>query len=89
MRTRPRPNASGFTRTATLALVALVATALVLVGPVRGAGEAAVRAAASAWNAAFADRTHPADTERVLVVLSAPSLSDRVAARGALPRAKV
>ncbi len=74
-------------RGTTLALVALVATALVLVGPVRGAGEVAVQAAASAWSAMFGDRPQTAFTRRVIVVLAAPSLSERVAARGALPNA--
>ena len=64
----------------TLAAIALSATALILVDPVRGAGEAVVRMTASAWRGVFPDRPKPALSQRVIVVLSSPSLADRTAA---------
>ena len=82
MRMLPRREAA---RAGVLAAVALVATTLVLVDPVRGAGDAALNAAASVWRAAFGARTEPATERRVIVVLTAPSLADRVAAASTLP----
>jgi subtilisin family serine protease len=70
--------------------VALAATALVLAGTVRGAGDPLTRTAAQAWQAVFGDRAKPAaqGEQRVLVVLASPSLADRIAAleREARPR---
>jgi minor extracellular serine protease Vpr len=74
----PRPRAL---RTPLLAGIALAATALVLAGTVQGAGDTLQRAAARAWHSVFGDRARPTGTEhRVLVVLTAPSLADHVAA---------
>ena len=53
-------------------------TALALVGPVQGAADSVVRAAALAWQSVFGDRPAPAFERRMLVVLAAPSLADRV-----------
>jgi subtilisin family serine protease len=55
-------------------------TALALVGPVQGAADSVVRAAARAWQSVFGDRPAPAFERRMLVVLAAPSLADRVQA---------
>ena len=79
MRTPQRPEAL---RTITLAALALVATALALAGTVEGAGDTAARTAARAWHGVFGDRPKPAPEpqQRVLVVLTSPSLADRMAA---------
>ncbi len=66
--------------TPALATVAALTTALALVGPVQGAAESVVRAAARAWQSVFGDRPAPAFEQRMLVVLAAPSLADRVSA---------
>jgi subtilisin family serine protease len=73
-----------------LAALALVATALVLAGTVEGAGDTLARTAARAWNGVFGDRPEsaPEPKQRVLVVLSSPSLSDRVAAADEMPTAE-
>ena len=67
-------------RTAALAALALVATALVLAGTVEGAGDTVARTAARAWHGVFGDRPKPAleRRQRVLVVLTSPSLADRL-----------
>jgi minor extracellular serine protease Vpr len=77
MRRRPEGR-----RTAALAALALVATALVLAGTVEGAGDSLARTAARAWHGVFGDRPRAAaeQRQRVLVVLSSPSLADRMAA---------
>ena len=69
-------------RSATLAVLALVATGLALAGTVEGAGDTVTRTAARAWHGVFGDRPKPAPEtqQRVLVVLSSPSLADRMAA---------
>jgi hypothetical protein len=87
MRTPQRPEAL---RTITLAALALVATALVLAGTVEGAGDTLARTAARAWNGVFGDRPKPAPEarQRVLVVLTSPSLADRMAAAEGTPGAK-
>ena len=53
MRTLPRPESRR--RATALGLVALVATTLVTVAPVRGAGDAVVSGAVAAWRGAFGD----------------------------------
>jgi hypothetical protein len=73
-------------RLAALALVAGLAAG-VLVGPVRGAGESAARSAAAAWNDVFGARPEAASRERMIVVLSAPSLADRIAQARTAPSA--
>ena len=69
-------------RSVLLAVVALVATGVALAGTVQSRGDALARSAAKAWNGVFSDRPTVAaeEQQRVLVVLSAPSLADRMAA---------
>ena len=68
-----------------LGLVAAVAAALVVVGPVQGAGESVLRAAATAWHAVQGGRPQSQAGRRVIVVLAAPSLADRVANADSVP----
>ncbi len=77
-------------RAAALAALALVATLLALAGTVEGAGDTLARTAARAWHGVFGDRPQPApeQRQRVLVVLSSPSLADRVAAAEETPSAE-
>ena len=78
MRTPPRPEDRR--RATALGLVALVATMLVTVAPVRGAGEAVVSGAAAAWRGAFGARPQAAaPSKRMIVVLAAPSVADQTA----------
>ena len=63
-----------------LAAFALAAAALVVVGTVQGAGGSVGQAAAQAWRAVFGERAEARWEERVVVVLAAPSLADRMAA---------
>src|SRR5262245_53650211 len=69
-------------RTGALAALTLVTTALVLAGTGAGACDSLARTAARAWPGVFGARPEPAaeSRQRVLVVLSAPSLADRMAA---------
>jgi subtilisin family serine protease len=80
-----RPDAR--TRVAKLTPLAVLATALVATGAVQGAGESAVQTAARAWHAVFGDRPAAAFGERKIVVLSLPSLAERVAAAERPPSA--
>ncbi|HSK17054.1 MAG TPA: S8 family serine peptidase, partial [Gaiellaceae bacterium] len=77
-------------RSTLLAVLALVSFALVATGTVQGAGDSATRTAARAWHAVFGDRPAPAyeERQRVVVVLSAPSLADRVLAAEEPPGAE-
>ena len=78
MRTPPRPE--GRRRATALGLVALVATTLVTVTPVRGAGDAVVSGAVAAWRGAFGVRPQAAaPSKRMIVVLAAPSVADQAA----------
>jgi minor extracellular serine protease Vpr len=63
-------------------VLALLATALALAGTVEGAGDSLARTAARAWNGVFGDRPQPTPEpkQRVLVVLTSPSLADRMGA---------
>ena len=74
------PRRPRLARTSALATAAALMTALALVGPVQGAADSVVRAAARAWQSVFGDRPAPASERRMLVVLAAPSLADRVGA---------
>lgn len=74
MRTPRRPR-----RTRRLVAAALAAASLVAVGTVYGAGGPAGRAAAEAWHAVFGERAEASWEQRVVVVLAAPSLADRMA----------
>src|SRR5918994_1299443 len=62
-----------------LAAFALAAAALVVVGTVQGAGSSVGQAAAQAWRAVFGERAETTWEQRVVVVLAAPSLADRMA----------
>jgi minor extracellular serine protease Vpr len=77
-------------RTTTLAALVLAAIALLLAGPVEGAGDSPARTAARAWHGVFGDRPKPAPEprQRVLVVLSSASLADRMAAAEHEPTAR-
>jgi minor extracellular serine protease Vpr len=76
-------------RSAALAVLALLAVGLALAGTVQGAGESVARTAAQAWHGVFGDRPQAAaeQRQRVLVVLTAPSLADRLAAAETTPTA--
>jgi hypothetical protein len=82
MRRRPE-----LARTMILAAVAAVATALLLAGTVQGASETAARAAARAWHSVFPDRLKTETVERGIVILSSPSVAERVAAASKRPSA--
>src|SRR5688572_12026812 len=77
-------------RSVLLAVVALVATGVALAGTVESADDSLARTAAKAWGGIFADRPTVAaeQQQRVLVVLSAPSLADRMAAVKQTPSAQ-
>jgi subtilisin family serine protease len=75
MRRRPE-----LARTLILAAVAALATGFLLAGTVQGAGEAAGRGAARAWHSVFPDRPKTSAPDRMIVVLSAPSVAERVTA---------
>lgn len=72
-----------------LAALALLAAGLALAGTVEGAGDSVARTAARAWHGVFGDRPKAAlaQKQRVLVVLSSPSLADRMAAAEETPSA--
>jgi Subtilase family len=82
-----RPDA---VRTTMLAALALLAAGLALAGTVEGAGDTVARTAAKAWHGVFGDRPKAAleQKQRVLVVLSSPSLADRMAAAEEAPSAR-
>jgi subtilisin family serine protease len=84
MRMRQRPRLA---RTATLGVVAAVATGIVLAGTVQGAGESAARVAARAWDSVFPDHPKTAAGKRMIVVLSSPPVAERVAAAPERPSA--
>ncbi len=73
MRMPRRPRGTG-----RLAAAAVAAAALVGVGAVQGAGDPVGRVAAQAWHAVFGERAETANEQRVVVVLAAPSLADRM-----------
>ena len=80
MRTpRPRSSRPLVARALLLGGVATVAAALVVPGPVSGARDGLVRAASSAWKGLVGDRPKAAAGQRMIVVLEAPSLADRMA----------
>ena len=72
-------------RAATLAVVAAVGGGLAVADPVRGAGESVVRAASAAWHGVFGERPTASPEQRVIVVLEAPSLADRMSRASAPP----
>ena len=83
MPTRRRPELA---RAWMLAAVAGVA-AFALAGNVSGAREPVTTAAARAWHSIFADHSQPELGSRMIVVLSSPSLADRVEAASGEPGA--
>jgi minor extracellular serine protease Vpr len=87
MRMPQRPSAA---RPLALAAAALAATTLALAGTVQGAGDSLAGTAARAWHSVFGDRPQavPARKQRLLVVLAAPSLADRMAAAQDAPTAE-
>ncbi len=83
MPTRRRPELA---RAWVLAAVAGVA-AFVLVGNVSGARQGVTDAAAHAWRSIFGDRPQAELGSRTIVVLSSPSLADRIEAASGKPGA--
>ena len=83
MPTRRRPELA---RAWVLAAVAGVA-AFVLVGNVSGARQGVTDAAANAWRSIFGDRPEAELGSRTIVVLSSPSLADRIEAASGKPGA--
>ncbi|HEY7002659.1 MAG TPA: S8 family serine peptidase [Gaiellaceae bacterium] len=81
MPTRRRPE---FARASVLAAVATVA-AFLLVGNVQGSRDTITGAAAHAWRSVFGDRQQVDVGSRMIVVLSSPSLADRIEAAGSRP----
>jgi minor extracellular serine protease Vpr len=75
-------------RMRTLAAVAVAATLLLLAGTVQAAGESVAGAAARAWYSVFPDRPKASFGERMIVVLSSPSVAERVAASSRKPTAE-
>lgn len=75
-------------RTRTLAAVAVAATLLLLAGTVQAAGETVAGAAARAWYSVFPDRPKATFGERMIVVLSSPSVAERAAASSRKPTAE-
>jgi minor extracellular serine protease Vpr len=71
-----------------LAAVTAAAAILLLAGTVQGAGESALRATARAWHSVFGNRPAMRPGERRIVVLSAPSIADRVATSETPPSAE-
>src|SRR6185503_4215141 len=76
MPTRRRPELA---RAWVLAAVAGVAASM-LVGNVQGARQTVTDAAAHAWHSVFGDRPQAELGSRMIVVLSSPSLADRMKA---------
>ena len=83
MPTRRRPELA---RVWMLAAVAGVA-AFALAGPVSGARQPVTDAVARAWHSIFGDHSQPELGSRMIVVLSSPSLADRVEAASGRPGA--
>jgi Subtilase family len=81
MPTRRRPELA---RASVLAAVATVA-AFLLVGSVQGARERIGGAASHAWHSIFGDRPQADLGSRMIVVLSSPSLADRIEAASGKP----
>jgi minor extracellular serine protease Vpr len=83
MPTRRRPELA---RLWVLAAVAGIA-AFALAGNVSGAREGVTDAASRAWHSIFGDHSQPELGSRMIVVLSSPSLADRIAEAGGKPGA--
>ena len=81
MPTRRRPELA---RVWMLAAVAGVA-AFALAGNVSGAREGVTDAASRAWHSIFGDHSQPELGSRMIVVLSSPSLADRISEAGGKP----
>src|SRR5215210_6167191 len=89
MRMRPRRNHAVYRRRRATALGVLAFAALTLFGvsPVAGAAGALARGTVSAWHSAFGDRPQAPIGQRMIVVLEAPSLADRIAEARTAPSA--
>jgi hypothetical protein len=74
-------------RVTALGVVALMALALALAAPVLGAPGSVLQSAISAWKSAFGERPQAPVGQRMIVVLEAPSLADRVASAQGAPSA--
>jgi minor extracellular serine protease Vpr len=74
-------------RVTALGVVALVALALGVVAPVGGAPGPVLRSAISAWKSAFGERPQAPVGQRMIVVLEAPALADRIASSQGDPTA--
>ena len=85
MPTRRRPELA---RATALAAVATIA-AFFLVANVQGARDTVTGAAARAWHSVFGDRPEADLGSRMIVVLSSPSLADRVESASRKPTAGV
>jgi hypothetical protein len=85
MPTRRRPELA---RASVLAAVATMA-AFFLVGSVSGARDTITGAAARAWHSIFGNHAQADLGSRMIVVLSSPSLSDRIATASSKPRPAV
>jgi len=83
MPTRRRPELA---RAWVLAAVAGIATFMV-VGNVQGSGQAVTGAAARAWHSIFGDHQQAELGSQMIVVLSSPSLADRIEAASSRPSA--
>src|SRR5215212_10370231 len=83
MPTRRRPELARAWMLAAVAGVAVFA----LAGNVTGAREPVTDAAARAWHSIFADHSQPELGSRMIVVLSSPSLADRIEAASGKPGA--
>jgi Subtilase family/PA domain/Peptidase inhibitor I9 len=83
MPTRRRPELA---RVWVLAAIAGVA-AFAWVGTVSGAGEGVTDAAARAWHSIFGERPQPELGSRMIVLLSSPSLADRIEMASSKPDA--
>jgi len=81
MRTPPlRSRRPLLVRAAVLAAIAALSAAVAGAGPVRGAGDSVIHAAASAWKGLLGDRPASSSGQKMIVLLEAPSLVDRMAA---------
>jgi subtilisin family serine protease len=82
MRMRRRPELA---RPTTLAAIAVAASVFVFAGTVLGAGTPVGDAGARAWQSIFGGRPHADLGQRTIVVLSSPSLAERIAAASRPP----
>ena len=82
------PRLRDFRLPAAFALVAVVGVALMLVGPLAGAGSPEERGPAEAWKSAFERRSPLPAGGRMIVVLAGPSLAERMEQGRLAPKAQ-